>query len=428
MLSGKWQFRLFFFLAATLALSACADDKKYFEVGLKDSELGKPVMTEAQTASIFSAPQILETYRLENLKPAARPSKETDEGGYWFSADKHEQLVRTSGNLIKDEKLNAYVKGIICRLAGPYCPGIRLYIMRIPQLNANVMANGTTQVWSGLLLRSRDEAELAAVLGHEFGHYLRRHTLQSQRHIIEQTNMATLYTLGAFLGGAPAGSVDLMNMATNSSILAFSRNHEREADGYGLRLLYENKYDLSAPSEVWKRAIDEGKRAGQDGPLNPYSSTHPPDLERQAELKRLADVLSPTLISQDKGRERYLEHILPHRASFLEVEITKNPQKASLALLDILIEDGVRLGELYYFKGEVFRRSAKKNGAEEALKFYKKAIEAEGAPVEVFRSMALAELSLQKKEEAKRNFDIYLQKAPSASDAQIVRMQMEALK
>ncbi len=36
-------------------------------------------------------------------------------------------------------------------------------------------------VWTGALLRLRDEAELAAVLGHEFGHFEMRHGLKTFR-------------------------------------------------------------------------------------------------------------------------------------------------------------------------------------------------------------------------------------------------------
>src|SRR3546814_16031225 len=43
--------------------------------------------------------------------------------------------------------------------------------------NATMSPNGTMRVYSGLLLRVRSEAELAAVLGHEFGHFEKRPSL-----------------------------------------------------------------------------------------------------------------------------------------------------------------------------------------------------------------------------------------------------------
>src|SRR3546814_15865655 len=53
----------------------------------------------------------------------------------------------------------------------------RVYILREPTFNATMSPNGTLRAYSGLLLRVRSEAELAAVLGHEFGHFEKRSSL-----------------------------------------------------------------------------------------------------------------------------------------------------------------------------------------------------------------------------------------------------------
>src|SRR3546814_7901660 len=57
------------------------------------------------------------------------------------------------------------------------CDATRVYILREPTFNATMSPNGTMRVYSGLLLRVRSEAGLAAVLGHEFGHFEKRHAL-----------------------------------------------------------------------------------------------------------------------------------------------------------------------------------------------------------------------------------------------------------
>ena len=58
---------------------------------------------------------------------------------------------------------------------------IRVYAMRQPDFNASMAPNGMMIVHTGLLAHMRNEAQLAAVLGHESGHYLRRHSVQNWR-------------------------------------------------------------------------------------------------------------------------------------------------------------------------------------------------------------------------------------------------------
>ena len=57
----------------------------------------------------------------------------------------------------------------------------QVHLVRTPLFNASMAPNGMMQVWTGLLLRVDDEAQLAAVLGHEFGHYLARHSTERLR-------------------------------------------------------------------------------------------------------------------------------------------------------------------------------------------------------------------------------------------------------
>ena len=63
--------------------------------------------------------------------------------------------------------------------------------------------NGVMMVWTGSLLRMRNEAQLALVLGHEFGHYRERHTLQQWRKL--KRTRAFLGTFGVLASGAGVG-------------------------------------------------------------------------------------------------------------------------------------------------------------------------------------------------------------------------------
>ena len=45
-------------------------------------------------------------------------------------------------------------------------PDVRVYLERTPLFNASMAPNGMMTVWTGLMLRVENEAQLAAVLGH----------------------------------------------------------------------------------------------------------------------------------------------------------------------------------------------------------------------------------------------------------------------
>ena len=126
--------------------------------------------------------------------PGYQPDAASMEGGLWMVSDHAEKNLQTSPLLVKDVALNAYVRGVVCKLAADRCGSIRLYIMEVPHFNAYMMPNGAMVVWTGLLLRVQNEAQLAYILGHELTHYEHRHTLEAF-HRAESTS-----TVMAFFG------------------------------------------------------------------------------------------------------------------------------------------------------------------------------------------------------------------------------------
>src|SRR3546814_8299356 len=89
--------------------------------------------------------------------------------GLWQREYGYELALVAAPVVIRDEALSAYVKSVLCRAVGTdRCDATRVYILREPTFNATMSPNGTMRVYSGLLLRVRSEAVLAAVLGHEF--------------------------------------------------------------------------------------------------------------------------------------------------------------------------------------------------------------------------------------------------------------------
>lgn len=99
--------------------------------------------------------------------PAGYIPTDKDERGLWMQLDTVERGLTTSEFVVRDPALNDYVRGVLCRTVGDArCAAIRLYIVRTAEFNATMAPNGMMTVYTGLLLRVRDEAQLAAILGH----------------------------------------------------------------------------------------------------------------------------------------------------------------------------------------------------------------------------------------------------------------------
>ena len=106
---------------------------------------------------------------------------DADERDIWQSLARLEEAIRTSPQRLIAPELDAYTRGVVERLIGRPAPDLRIYVMRDASLNAAMLPSGMMIVNTGLLARVRNEAQLAAVLGHEAGHYFRKHSLDLHR-------------------------------------------------------------------------------------------------------------------------------------------------------------------------------------------------------------------------------------------------------
>jgi len=175
-----------------------------------------------------------------------------DERGLWMEADEAEREIRDSRLVIRDQALTDYIQGVLCRTVGTdRCKGVRIYVLRDAEFNADMSANGMMRIRSGALLRLRSEAELAAVIAHEFAHFELRHTLAQFK---QQRGATDAIMWVGIAGGNNAG---LLQLALIKSIYSFTREQEREADITSFKYLAASPYRAGAEPEIWSRNLDE---------------------------------------------------------------------------------------------------------------------------------------------------------------------------
>lgn len=345
-----------------------------------------------------------------------RPDIATDEGGLWSLMDREETRLRRSPFSVRDPRLRDYVQAIACRLAGDHCPDVRVYLVQTPLFNANIAPNGMMQVWTGLMLRVENEAQLAAVIGHEIGHYLARHALERLRDVKSRA------AFGQFLGlFGLAGAVG--QLALLASAFAYSRDQEREADQLGMVLMRQAGYDPAEAGKVWANLLLEinARPDGDPERNSPMFASHPSPEAREETLKQLAEATPGGVTNEDAWREK----IKPFMREWLTDEIKRGQHEESIALFNRMIARSPSQAEFVYARGEVHRMRAQGDDLNAALADYHAAVGCGGEPPETHRGLGAIYRQRNQLPEASASFQRYLELAPNAPDAPMIKSYME---
>ncbi|MDR4496740.1 MAG: M48 family metalloprotease [Candidatus Scalindua sp.] len=213
------------------------------------------------------------------------------------------------GDYEVDSSLTEYVNSVGQRLAAvsdrklPY--EFEVINNSIP--NAWALPGGKIAVNRGILIELDNEAELAAVLGHEIVHAAARHGAQGiERGMLLQGAVAVT--------GVAAGGSNYANLAVRGAQMAaglvnqkYGRDAERESDFYGMQYMSRAGYDPRAAitlQEVFVR-LSEDRNQNTDW-LSGLFSSHPPSQERVEANRETAKTLPAT---GELGVERYQNKI-----------------------------------------------------------------------------------------------------------------------
>lgn len=349
-----------------------------------------------------------------------------DERGLWMELDEVERGLRDAPRVVRDTEINTYLRKVLCDAVGSdRCKAVRIYLIQNDVFNASMAPNGMMQVNTGLLSRVHSEAELASILGHEFAHFERRHTLQKFREARNSKSWANwLLVLGAGF------SVNTTN-ARNSLVIgfwAFSRSMEVEADLLGANFINASHYRLQA-SSIWKRSLQEDNAIRSDNGMRKImrltpglTDSHPTDMQRVLYFEDLEMAQSA---DGDDGKDRYraaTNRILP----LLFDGLVKSNQFGSV---DFVIRGrGDALGwngELTFYHAELYRLRGNPRDLMTARDLYVLATKFSDAPPEVWRGLGLCELRLGNTDAGKVALREYLLRNPAAKDADSIKLILE---
>lgn len=361
---------------------------------------------------------------IDSARPGQRPPSGSDEDQLWYAMERAERELQQSPRRIRDEALNAYVGAVACKVVGDFCSDVRVYLLDLPGFNASMAPNGMLVVWSGALLRLRDEAELALLLGHEFAHFRERHSLQQWRKAKRTTAFMATFGVASYGGGVGAAGA-LAGMAGSASLLRHSRSAEREADRIGFAAALAEGYDADAGVRLWQRLLAE-EHTVRRGKPSPVFASHPDTAERLSDVKAAAQRHGA---SGHRDVDAYRKAIAAFLPDWLEGELSRRRFDASIEVIDRLRDDygDAQRGLLTHYLAEAHRQRASDGDLALAAELYSEATTLPDAPATAYREQALIQREAGEREAAIANFRRYLQLAPAAEDAAFIATYLQEL-
>ena len=282
------------------------------------------------------------------------------------------------GLYIVDPRLNSYVNRIGQSLARvsdrPNLP-YEFVVINNDSANAWALPGGKIAINRGLLMLLKDEAQLAAVLGHEIVHAAARHGAnQMSRSILLQLGKSVVdhYTNGGYM--------TLANYGVAAFQARYSRSQEFEADHYGMDYMVKVGYDPMAAVELQQTFVELSQsRGSQNNWLNTLFASHPPSQARVTANRIRANSLPPGERNQ-RAYQRAIRQIIRDKDAY------KTHQKAITAANKKQWRQAISLTnkatdmqpkEALFWLTRA-RLSERNNSKKNAFNFYNKAIRLNG--------------------------------------------------
>lgn len=289
----------------------------------------------------------------------------------------------SGGQFKADPELTAYINQVGQKLAKvshrPNLP-FEFTIVDNDVPNAWALPGGKVAINWGLLTELHDEAELAAVLGHEITHATARHGAQGmERGILANVGMLALQVgLAASDIDQTAASVAVGSAALGATLVTrkYGRDAELEADHYGISYMVKAGYDPMAAvrlQETFVRLMNGKNPSFLEG----LFATHPPSQERVNENRKLAQqyVNNPPKGGWYTGKKTYQQHIAKLRkVQEAEKDVKKgydalkdNSPIDALAYADRAARKMPSLAAPYALKAAAYNRQGKSSQAMSAI-------------------------------------------------------------
>ena len=233
---------------------------------------------------------------------------------------------------VQDRRLNSYINRVGLEVAAhshrPDMP-FSFRAVNAAYINAYAFPGGSIAATRGILVELNNEAELAALLGHEIGHVCARHTAEQSTKGL----LANLLVAGAAIATSAAGYSDaaglvqdLGGLGAGALLARYSRDNEREADALGMEYMVRTGYTPRGMVELMEILLRSGRHKASAIEL--MFATHPMSEERLRTAEERARGEYAAMLSRPDHRQRYMEHTAALRRIKPAIVAMQQAQKA----------------------------------------------------------------------------------------------------
>jgi predicted Zn-dependent protease len=231
-------------------------------------------------------------------------------------AEYHPQLLAQFGGAMSGSQA-AYVEQVGKNIAvhsglGNARESFTVSLLNSPIHNAFAVPGGYIYTTRQLVTLMNNEAELAAVLGHEVGHVAARHSQRRQQAAQQNSILGVLGAIGSsiLLGDSQLGSTLSRGFLQGSQLLTlrYSRSQEIEADDLGIQYLTRAGYDPRAMGNVLASLANqnalEARIQGRNATVPEWASTHPNPASRVQRALQVSQGLPGSVTNRDTFLQR----------------------------------------------------------------------------------------------------------------------------
>ena len=375
--------------------------------------------------------------KIKPIQEIQQIPENADEQRLWEIASNHENNVFNDGRMYNNEEIEAYLEAMAYRMLGDDIDhtGVKIdfFVVLDPRLSAWVYPYGTIAVHSGLIAGLENEAQLAAIIGHELSHFLQRH---SYRELISERRQGAIGKgLGLLLTAAAAtqtGAIntDLMKAGglwTDLVTSGYSRKNEHIADAEGLTLMKNAGYERHEAIAAFK-ALKDNDQYGAVNVRHLWSS-HPKLDDRIDNVTKA--------VKKEQRSKKYEPGTPVDSLSYYKAMGTLLMANARLDLNERMFERArMALGkylqaypddpEALFWMGESYRLEAP-GGPDFAqrMQAYQSALQNDSGHATAYRELGLALRQNGQHAEAKIQLNRYLELRPDAVDKGIIQYYIE---
>jgi beta-barrel assembly-enhancing protease len=345
-------------------------------------------------------------------------------------ANREETRLNAGTNIVKDAELEKYLTGVVQRLvaadATTAATEFRVRVLNSVAPYVFCLDNGAIYVSTGLLARLQNEAQLSSLLATELTPVVRGDSAQSEevaRKRAKQSAIPNILLVAVTAGLAAFPLTDADNKAREK----VSDQLRLDSDRLAVTWLQRAGVDLAEMPRAYQRLLEtlqaEGRfgigtlssKSGLEGRLEEIKQAMPADLIGTAAAATAPDAFQPiarrfalALVRTDLGNSGSASSLIP--------------------VLDRFEREFGAGGESSFIRAQFSRLTMKspEQMPDVILKYQNCAAHAD-APAEAFRELGFLYRKQGDAPNAKQSFATYLERAPSAVDAPIIRSYMEKL-